>query len=74
MHCKLARIVLPSDVTESPRAYINDDEIPPTEDPLALAKWTRAISDTPGYVIINGESMLAEYIVFEGTVFEPRTR
>ena len=73
MKCKLARIALPSDVTESPRVYLNDDDIPPTHDALALAKWTRAISDTAGYVVVDGESMQAEYIVFEGRIFEARS-
>ena len=44
MNCKLARIKLPEDVTESPREYV--DDVPSTGDALALAKWTRAISDT----------------------------
>ena len=72
MNCRLARIMLPSDVTESPRRYVNDEDVPSTDDALALAKWTRAISDTAAYVVINGRSMQAEYIVFEGQIFERR--
>jgi hypothetical protein len=70
MNCKLARIALPSDVTESPRQYVGD--VPPTTDALVLAKWTCAISDFAAYAVIDGKSMQAEYIVFEGKIFEPR--
>ena len=73
VNCKLARIMLPSDVTESPREYLNDVDIPPTNDALSLAKWTRAILDTTAYAVIDGDSMQAEYIVFEGRIFEPRS-
>ena len=70
MNCKLARIRLPSDVTESPRHYI--DAVPPTDDTLALARWACEIADTSAYAVINGDSMQAEYIVFEGKIFAPR--
>jgi hypothetical protein len=66
MNCKLARIKNPSDVTESPREYVNDDDVPPTEDGLALARWTVAIADTAGYAVINGNTMQAEYVVSRG--------
>jgi len=69
MNCKLARIKRPIDVTESPREYV--DDVPPTENALDLAKWTCAISDSAAYVVINGDSMQAEYVVFEGRIFEP---
>jgi hypothetical protein len=67
MNCKLARIRSPEDVAESPRQYI--DEVPETEDAIALARWTRAISDSAAYVVIDGASMQAEYVVFEGKIF-----
>jgi hypothetical protein len=70
MNCLLARITLPEDASQSPRVYV--DDIPPTSDCLALAKWTSAISDSAAYVVIDGESMQAEYIVFEGKIFEAR--
>lgn len=69
---KLARIKLPQDVTESPREYVESP--PSTNDGLALAMWTCAISDTAAYAVIDGDSMQTEYIVFEGQIFEPRER
>jgi hypothetical protein len=70
MNCLLAKITLPKDTNESPRVYV--DDVPPTSDCLALAKWTRAISDSAAYVVIDRESMQADYIVFEGKIFEAR--
>jgi hypothetical protein len=72
MNCKLARITIPRDVVGSPREYVGDDDVPPTKDALALARWTVAIADTACYVVIDGDTMLAEYVVFEGEIFEPR--
>lgn len=69
MNCLLARILLPKDVNDSPRAYV--DDVPPTSDGLALAKWTRAISDSAAYVVIDGDSMQTEYVVLEGKIFAP---
>jgi hypothetical protein len=68
MNCLLARIAVPADILESPRKYV--DDVPTTEDALALAKWTRAISDTAGYAVIDGETMQTKYVVFEGKIFE----
>ena len=70
MNCLLARISIPGDLAESPRKYV--DDVPPTDDALSLAKWTLAISDTAGYAVIDGTSMQAKYIVFEGKIFESR--
>jgi hypothetical protein len=72
MNCKLARIAKPREVGESPRKYL--DNIPATEDPRVLTAWALAASDNAAYVVIDGDTMLAEYVVFEGEVFEPRAR
>ena len=70
MNCLLARIAIPTELTESPRKYV--DDVPATEDALALARWTLAISDTAGYAVIDGQSMQTKYVVFEGQIFESR--
>jgi hypothetical protein len=69
MNCKLARIANPREVGESPRKYI--DCIPATDDPRVLTAWAVSAPDNAAYVVIDGDTMLAKFVVFEGEVFEP---
>ena len=73
MNCKLARISIPREEGESPRKYV--DNIPATESARDLANWVLdAEGDNAAYVVVDGMTMQAEYVVFEGKIFEPRSR
>ena len=73
MNCKLAYITHRGSVDKgSPREYVT----PPvaTDHALELAAALVSAEGTGPFAVIDGETMEVEYIVFEGTVFEPRER